>query len=73
MKNQKKFLALFLSTTLVVSLFSGCSSTATADSDEITTIQDALDEWDAVSELINHSDTSGKEETVYALLSADLL
>lgn len=71
MEKSKKFLALFLSTALVVSLFSGCSSTDTADSDEITTIQDALDEWDAVSELVNHSDTSGKEETVYALLSAD--
>ena len=71
MKNQKKFLALFLSMALVVSLSNGCSSTDTTDSDEITTIQAALDEWDAVSELVPHSDTSGKEETVYALLSAD--
>lgn len=73
MKNQKKFLALFLSITLVVSLFTGCSSTDTniVDSDEITAMQDALDEWGTSVELVNHSDTSGKEETVYALLSAD--
>lgn len=71
MKNHKKFLALFLSTSLVVSLSSGCSSTDTADSDEITAIQNTLDEWDAVSELVSHSNSSGKEETVYALLNAD--
>ncbi|MBR5207907.1 MAG: hypothetical protein IKV65_05335, partial [Erysipelotrichaceae bacterium] len=71
MKKQKKVLALVLSTTLVVSLLSGCSSTDTADSDEITPIQDALSDWDGISELVNHSNTSGKEETVYALLSAD--
>ena len=71
MKNQKKFIALFLSTTLIISLLSGCSSTDTADSDEITPIQDALSDWDGISDLVNHSSTSGKEETVYVLLSAD--
>ena len=71
MKKTKKIFALFLTTTLIVSLCSGCSSKDTSTPDEITTIQEALNEWDAVSELVNCSNTSGKEETVYVLLSAD--
>lgn len=77
MKNLKKFLALGLSMVLIVSSLTACSvpdttleSTA-AESEEVAAIESALDEFDGVSELINHSDTAGKEETVYAILNAD--
>lgn len=77
MKNLKKFLALGLSMVLIVSSLTACSvpdttleSTA-AESEEVAAIESALDEFDGVSELISHSDTAGKEETVYAILNAD--
>lgn len=74
MKNVKKFLALGLSAVFVLSTFSGCASAdAEADTsqDEVAAIQEAMDELEGVSDLISHSDTAGKNETVYAILDGD--
>lgn len=78
MKNLKKFLALGCSAVLVVSSLSGCSTadtaqggTDTTDFEEAAAIQSALDEFEGVSDLVSHSDSAGKEETVYAILDAD--
>lgn len=74
MKNIKKFFALGLSIVLVISTLGGCSSTDTIsddDQEEVAVIQDALDELEGVSDLISHSDTAGKNETVYAILDGD--
>lgn len=77
MKNLKKFTALGLSVVLAASACAGCSvpdtaleSTA-AESEEVSAIQSALEDLEGASELISHSDTAGKEETVYAILNAD--
>lgn len=76
MKNLKKFAALGCCITLTASALSGCGSTTTAEtetaaSEDITVIEEALEDLDTVSDLIKHSETAGKEETVYAILTAD--
>lgn len=74
MKNSKKFLALGCSVIVVVSSLSGCSMADSAlenSSEEVAVIQNTLDEFESVSDLISHSDTAGKNETVYAILDAD--
>lgn len=77
MKNLKKFLALGLSMVLIVSSLTACSvpdtslESSAAESEEVAAIESALDEFDGVSEIISHSTTAGKEETVYAILNAD--
>lgn len=79
MSRLKKFLALGCSMTLIVSALSGCAASGTGDSQdvndsgsgEVEAIQSALDEFEGVSDIVRHSDTSGKEETVYAILDAN--
>lgn len=73
MKNFKKFLALSCSAVLTASALSGCASTEdpNASSEEITVIQEALDGLEDVADLVKHSATAGKEETVYAILNAN--
>lgn len=74
MKKSKKLLAFGCSAALIVSSFCGCSSaddTADSNAEEVAVIQDALEELDGVSDLISHSDTAGKNETVYAILDGN--
>lgn len=78
MKNGKRFLSLCCTTALVVSLAgvsygaeNGMKKSLAADTEEIETIEEALEEFEDVTGAVSHSDTAGKEETVYAIMSAD--
>lgn len=74
MKNYKKILALGCSVLVVASSLAGCAvadASNTANSNEIEVIQETLDEMEKVADFVSHSDTAGKEETVYAILDAD--
>lgn len=78
MKNGKKILSLCCTTALVVSLAgvsygaeNGMKKSLAADTKEIETIEEALEEFEDVTGVATHSDTAGKEETVYAIMSAD--
>lgn len=82
MKMFQKLLALGCCAALTISSLSGCSenraasdsnteTTNPAAADEITAIQDTLNQLEGASNLTGHSDTARKEETVYAILDAD--
>ena len=77
MKQIKRFLALGCVVCLVTSSVSGCGSVDAQAMDrsgldeEIMILQNAVDEFAASSDIMKHSDTAGKEETVYAILDAD--
>lgn len=73
MKKYQKYLALGCCAALTASSLCGCASTEANNeaSEEITVIQEALEDLDGVSDLVKHSTTAGKEETVYAILTAD--
>lgn len=78
MKNGKKLLSLGCTVALLVSLVSvsygagnGMDRTKAADTQEVDAIQEALEEFEEISDVVSHSDTAGKEETVYALLDAN--
>lgn len=70
MKGIKKITALGCVLALTASMMAGCSSDE-ADSKETGISEQLTEELNEVSNLIVHSDTAGKEETVYAILDAD--
>lgn len=73
MRKTKRILALGCSAMLVISTLSGCAKEQAEikETEDVEAIQEALDELEAVSELVKHSSTAGKEETVYAIMNAD--
>lgn len=70
MKGFKKLTAFGCVLVLSVSMMTGCSLDE-ADSKETGISEQLTEELNEVSDLIVHSDTAGKEETVYAILDAD--
>lgn len=69
----KKFLALGCSAALVMSSLSGCGSQGMEivhAQEEISFLEDAVESL-SDSGIIKHSDTAGKEETVYVMMDAD--
>ena len=77
MKQLKRLLALGGVVCLVTSNVCGCGSIdaqamdrSTMD-EEILILQNAVDEFAGSSDIMKHSDTAGKEETVYAIMDAD--
>lgn len=77
MKLSKKYVALCCSAVLTALSLCSHSGIGTLDSvtaanlEEAKNLQDTLEEYADVTERIGHSDTAGKEETVYAILDAD--
>lgn len=77
MKQLKRVLALGAVVCLVTSNVCGCGSIDAQAMDrggvdeEILILQNAVDEFAGSSDIMKHSDTAGKEETVYAILDAD--
>lgn len=74
MKNRKRFLSLGCTAALVISLVgvnSGMKTSVASDLTEVEEIQDTLEELENASGIVSHSDTAGKEETVYAILDGN--
>lgn len=77
MKQLKRLLALGGVVCLVTSNVCGCGSIdaqamdASSMDEEILILQNAVDEFAGSSDIMKHSDTAGKEETVYAIMDAD--
>lgn len=73
MKQLKKICALSCAAALVLSSLSGCGGTMEAignAQEDVQVMEDALDALADVG-IIKHSDTAGKEETVYVMMDAD--
>lgn len=72
MNNWKKVAALTCSVSLVITSLTGCAEIAKeADSpEELVVMEDVLEDL-AGTDLIKHSSTAGKEETVYVMMDAD--
>lgn len=72
MKHYKKLLVLGCSMMLVAASLTGCGEQKTSQTeDEIENVKDTLDQLETAAGFLGHSDTAGKEETVYAILDAD--
>lgn len=76
MKSYKKVLAIGCSVVLAMASLSGCSTDTSENvtgksDDEVESIKDSLSELGIESDVVGHSDTAGKEETVYAILDAE--
>lgn len=74
MRKINRFLALGMSSILVAASLSGCSAADSADAatyDEASVVDAAIDEFENASGISVHSDTAGKEETVYFIMDSD--
>lgn len=72
MKHYKKLLVLGCSMMLAAASLTGCGEQKTSQTeDEIENVKDTLDKLETAAGFLGHSDTAGKEETVYAILDAD--
>ncbi len=74
MKKYKKIFALGCSVLIASTSLVGCAvanASGTENSNEIEMIQGTLDEMEKVADFVSHSDSAGKEETVYAILDGN--
>lgn len=72
MKHYKKLLVFGCSMMLAAISLTGCGNQETSQTeDEIENVEDTLEQLETASGFLGHSDTAGKEETVYAILDAD--
>lgn len=74
MKNWKKIVAVGCSLTLAAATLTGCADTENDDTtrkEKVTAIESETEKVGAVADIISHSTTAGKEETVYAILDAN--
>lgn len=76
MRKMKKIMALGCMVLLVTANVCGCGMQAQAmepseDEKNLKELQSAVEEFAGGSDIVRHSSTAGKEETVYAILDAD--